>query len=256
MKSSLASSISLWPAVMAENGSAPAQFSDRKGLSIGEVINTLRAEFDDLTVSKVRFLEAQGLVSPNRSPSGYRMFTDDDIDRLRYVLSEQRDHFLPLKVIKSKLTSWDRGDDSEAPQDAGPAPEAYFGAVGVSMAADELSRASGLNRNQIDELITQQVLSPIDLPDGRQIFRDEDLAIARAAHRLYSRGFEGRHIRSLRLAADREVDLLAQLVTPLLHHRNPKNRRRAAEVLADGASAGSKLQENLFRARLRKLLEG
>ncbi|MGA9597370.1 MAG: MerR family transcriptional regulator, partial [Acidimicrobiia bacterium] len=79
---------------------------------------------------------------------------------------------------------------------------------------------------------------------------------ARSAHRLFVRGFEGRHIRSLRLAADREVDLLSQLVTPLLHHHNPKNRRRAAEVLADGASAGAKLQENLVRSRLRKLLEG
>jgi DNA-binding transcriptional MerR regulator len=241
---------------MVENGSAPARFSDRKAVSIGEVINSLRAEFPDLTVSKVRFLEAQGLIDPDRSPSGYRMFTDDDIDRLRYVLSEQRDHFLPLKVIKSKLTSWDRGEDTEVPRETGPAPEAYFGGDGVSMAVDELGRASGLNRNQIDELVAQQVLSPAELPDGRQVFRDEDLAIARSAQRLYARGFEGRHIRSLRLAADREVDLLGQLVTPLLHHRNPKNRRRAAEVLADGASAGAKLQENLVRARLRKLLEG
>ena len=124
------------------------------------------------------------------------------------------------------------------------------------MTGDELGRASGLTRPQIEELIAQGVLSPIDVADGRRVFRDEDLAIARAAHRLYARGFEGRHIRSLRLAADREVDLLAQLVTPLLHHRNPKNRRRAAEVLADGASAGAKLQENIVRARLRRLLEG
>jgi DNA-binding transcriptional MerR regulator len=240
---------------MAEDA-APARLAAKQTRSIGEVINTLRAEFPELTVSKVRFLEAQGLISPTRSPSGYRMFTEDDIDRLRYVLSEQRDHFLPLKVIKSKLTSWDRGDDLEVPRDSGPAPEAYFGGAGVSMNSDELSRASGLTRPQIDELIAQGVLDPVDLADGRRAFRDEDLAIARAAHRLYARGLEGRHIRSLRLAADREVDLLAQLVTPLLHHRNPKNRRRAAEVLADGASAGAKLQENLVRSRLRRLLEG
>ena len=240
---------------MAEDA-APAKLAAKQTRSIGEVINALRPEFPDLTVSKVRFLEAQGLISPTRSPSGYRMFTEDDINRLRYVLSEQRDHFLPLKVIKSKLTSWDRGEDLAVPRDSGPAPEAYFGGAGVSMTGDELGRASGLTRPQIDELIAQGVLNPIDLADGRRIFRDEDLAIARAAHRLYARGFEGRHIRSLRLAADREVDLLAQLVTPLLHHRNPKNRRRAAEVLADGASAGAKLQENLVRARLRKLLEG
>ena len=241
---------------MAEEATAPAQLSTRKTRSIGEVINGLKPEFPDLTVSKVRFLEAQGLISPARSPSGYRMFTDDDVDRLRYVLSEQRDHFLPLKVIKSKLTSWDRGETAETPRETGPAPEAYFGSAGVSMAIDELGRASGLSRQQIDELIAQKVLEPVELPDGRQVFRDEDLAIARSAYRLYSRGFEGRHIRSLRLAADREVDLLSQLVAPLLSHRNPKNRRRAAEVLADGASAGTQMQENLVRARLRRLLEG
>ena len=241
---------------MAEEAAAPAQIADRQTQSIGEVINGLRPEFPDLTVSKVRVLEAQGLINPTRSPSGYRMFSEDDVDRLRYVLSEQRDHFLPLKVIKSKLTSWDRGEEMETPRDSGPAPEAYFGSAGVSMAVDELGRSSGLTRDQIDELITQRVLEPMDMPDGRQIFRDEDLAIARSAYRLFSRGFEGRHIRSLRLAADREVDLLSQLVNPLLRHRNPKNRRRAAEVLADGASAGAQLQENLVRARLRKLLEG
>ncbi len=241
---------------MAEEATAPAQIANRKTRSIGEVINSLKSEFPELTVSKVRFLEAQGLIDPSRSPSGYRMFSDDDVDRLRYVLSEQRDHFLPLKVIKSKLTSWDRGEEMTTPRDSGPAPEAYFGSSGISMAVDELGRASGLTRQQIDELISQAVLNPIELPDGRHVFRDEDLAIARAAYRLYSCGFEGRHIRSLRLAADREVDLLSQLVTPLLRHRNPKNRRRAAEVLADGASAGNQLQENLVRARLRKLLEG
>lgn len=241
---------------MVEEAHAPAQLAAKKTRSIGEVINALRGEFPDLTVSKVRFLEAQGLINPTRSPSGYRMFTDDDLNRLKYVLSEQRDHFLPLKVIKSKLTSWDRGEDPAVPRDSGPAPEAYFGSAGVSMAFDELGRASGLSRAQIDELIGQGVLDPLELPDGRQVFRDEDLSISRAAYRLYSRGFEGRHIRSLRLAADREVDLLSQLVTPLLHHRNPKNRRLAAEVLADGASAGTQLQENLVRARLRRLLEG
>ncbi len=241
---------------MVEEAAAPAKLTGRKSQSIGEVINNLRGDFPDLTVSKVRFLEAQGLIGPTRSPAGYRMFTEEDVERLRYVLSEQRDHFLPLKVIKSKLTSWDRGEDTATPRDSGPAPESYFGSAGVSMAVDELCRASGLTREQVDELITQGVLGPLDLPDGRQVFRDEDLAIARSAYRLFARGYEGRHIRSLRLAADREVDLLSQLVSPLLRHRNPKNRRRAAEVLADSASAGAQLQENLVRARLRQLLEG
>jgi len=240
---------------MPEEAVDAASLDARKTRSIGEVINHLKIEFPDLTISKVRFLEAQGLIDPKRSPSGYRMFDQEDVTRLRYVLSEQRDHFLPLKVIKSKLTSWDRGDEDAPARDRGPAPEAYFGGAGISMAADELGRSSGLTRRQIDELVAQGVLGPMELPDGRLVFRDEDLAIARAANRLYARGYEGRHIRSLRLAAEREVDLLSQLVAPLLHTRNPKNRRNAAEILADGATAGSRLQENLVRARLRRLLE-
>lgn len=224
--------------------------------SIGEVINELRDEFPDLTVSKIRFLEGQGLVTPERSPSGYRMFSDEDVNRIQYILREQRDHFLPLKVIKSKLTAWERGEEVEAPPESGPPPETYFGSSGVSLAKDELSRSSGLTRRQITELIDQGVLDPVELPGGKEVFRDDDLAVARAAYRLLSRGLETRHVRAIRLAADREIDLLAQLVVPLLRHRNPDNRRRAAEILADTAQAGAQLQEGIVRSRLRRLLEG
>lgn len=224
--------------------------------SIGEVINALRDEFPDLTVSKVRFLESQGLISPERSDSGYRMFSEDDINRIQYILREQRDHFLPLKVIKSKLTAWERGEEVEVRPESGPPPESYFGSSGVSLTVEELSRSSGLTRRQISELVDQGVLEPMQLRNGTQVFRDDDLSIARAGYRLLARGLEGRHLRALRLAADRETDLLAQLVVPLLRHRNPDNRRRAAEILADCAQAGSELQEGIVRSRLRRLLEG
>ena len=224
--------------------------------SIGEVINNLRQEFPDLSVSKIRFLESQGLVDPERSPSGYRMFSEDDVNRIQYILREQRDHFLPLKVIKSKLTAWERGEEVTARPDSGPPPETYFAGSGVSLTREELSRSSGLNRRQINELVDQGVLDPIELPGGKSVFRDEDLVIARAGYRLLARGLEGRHVRALRLAADRETDLLSQLVVPLLRHRNPDNRRRAAEILADCAQAGAELQEGLVRSRLRRLLEG
>lgn len=224
--------------------------------SIGEVINSLRTEFPDLTISKIRFLEGQGLINPERSPSGYRMFSEEDVNRVQYILREQRDHFLPLKVIKSKLTAWERGEEVTARPESGPPPESYFGTSGVSLTKEELSRSSGLTRRQISELIDQGVLSPMQLPGGKEVFRDDDLAIARAGYRLLARGLEGRHVRALRLAADRETDLLAQLVVPLLRHRNPDNRRRAAEILADCAEAGAELQEGLVRSRLRRLLEG
>lgn len=228
----------------------------RREHTIGEVIAMLQDEFPEVTISKVRFLEGQGLIEPRRSAAGYRMFDDDDVRRLQYILREQRDHFLPLKVIKSKLTAWERGETVRARPDSGPPPESYFGSSGVSLSLDELSRASGLTKRQIDELVTNGVLEPLEFPDRTLVFRDEDLTIARAAHRLLSQGLEARHLRTMRIAADREVDLLSQLVTPLVRHRNPENRRKAAEMLADCAQAGAQLQEAIVRGRLRRLLEG
>lgn len=224
--------------------------------SIGEVINLLRGEFPELSVSKVRFLEGQGLIQPVRSPAGYRVFSEDDIHRIRYILREQRDHFLPLRVIKSKLTAWERGEEPPARPESGPPPEAYFAQTGVSLTEEELSRSSGLAPRQIEELISQGLLDPVELPDGGTVFRDEDLIVARAAFRLLVQGLEVRHLRTLRLAADRETELLRQLSGPLLRHRNPDNRRRAAEILADCAQAGGQLKEAIVRSRLRRLLEG
>jgi DNA-binding transcriptional MerR regulator len=225
-------------------------------MSIGEVITTLKPEFPDLTVSKIRFLESQGLIEPHRSASGYRMFSGDDLHRIEYILREQRDHFLPLKVIKSKLTAWEQGEDAPSHVESGPPPESFFATSGVSMTEQDLSRSSGLSRKQIADLVDQGVLTPIELPAGDIVYREDDLIIARAASRLIAHGLEGRHLRTLRLAADRESDLLNQLVGPLLRHRNPDNRRRAAEILADCAQAGGQLQEAIVRARLKRLLEG
>jgi DNA-binding transcriptional MerR regulator len=235
--------------------SFPGFESTRSTYSIGDAINLLRNEFPDLSVSKLRFLEGQGLIAPARSASGYRMFSDEDIRRIQYILREQRDHFLPLKVIKSKLTAWERGEEAPVRPDSGPPPESYFANSGISMTPEELARSSGLTLRQIEELVGQGVLEPLELDDKRRVYRDDDLTIARAAHRLLVQGLEVRHLRALRLAADRETDLLRQLVSPLFRHRNPDNRRRAAEILADTAQAGSLLQEGIVRSRLRRLLE-
>ena len=234
----------------------PMDDVDEGRLSIGEVIATLRTEFPEVTVSKVRFLEGQGLIEPERSPSGYRIFSRDDVSRLQYILREQRDHFLPLKVIKSKLTAWERGEDPPHRTETGPPPETYFASSGVSMTRAELTRTAGLSERQLDGLLDQGLLDPMELPDGSQVFRDDDMTIARAAARLMAEGLETRHLRTIRLAAEREVDLLRQLVSPFLRHRNPDNRRRAAETLANCAQAEAQLQEAMVRSRLRRLLEG
>lgn len=223
--------------------------------TIGEVINLLRPEFPDITVSKIRFLESKGLIQPERSASGYRMFTDDNVRRIEYVLTEQRDHFLPLKVIKSKLAAWEKGEASPVAPDHGPPPEAYFASSGVSLTESEISRSSGLSRGQLAAIIGEGLLEPTELPDGSLVFTDADLQIARAANRLLTRGLEPRHLRRIRLSADRQTDLLGQLVAPLLRHRNPDNQRRSAEILADTAQASAAVQETLVRSRLRKLLE-
>ena len=227
----------------------------RRTHTIGEVINLLRAEFPDVTVSKIRFLETQGLVRPDRSTSGYRMFTEDDIQRIQYILSEQRDHYLPLKVIKSKLTAWEHGEESPVVPDGGPPPEAYFSSSGVSLTASEISRSSGLSREQLQQVVDEGLLVPRELPDGTQMYTDADLQIARGVHRLLSRGLEPRHLRPLRLSAERQVELLGQLVAPMLRHRNPDNQRRSSEILADTAQASAIVQETMVRSRLRKLLE-
>ncbi len=223
--------------------------------TIGEVINLLRAEFPDVTVSKIRFLESKGLIHPDRSASGYRMFDDDDIHRIQYVLTEQRDHFLPLKVIKSKLAAWEKGDASPVAPDHGPPPEAYFASSGVSLSESEISRSSGLGRHQLAALVDERLINPTALPDGSFVFTDADLQIARAAHRLLARGLEPRHLRGIRIAAEKQTDLLGQLVAPLLRHRNPDNQHRSAEILADTAQASALAQETIVRSRLRKLLE-
>jgi DNA-binding transcriptional MerR regulator len=223
--------------------------------TIGEVINLLRGDFPDVTVSKLRFLESKGLVTPQRSSSGYRVFTEDDVRRIRFVLSEQRDHYLPLKVIKSKLTAWEHGEESPISPEKGAPPEAYFATSGVSLSTSEVMRSSGLSEEQLQAIVHEGLVSPVTLPDGTATFTDADLMIARAAHRLLTRGLEVRHLRGIRLSAERQTDLLGQLVAPMLRHRNPDNQRRSEEILADTSQASAIIQETMIRSRLRKLLE-
>lgn len=224
-------------------------------LTIGEAINRLKAEFPDVTVSKLRFLESEGLIAPGRSRSGYREFRPADIERVRYILRQQRDHFLPLKVIRSKLTAWQRGEEPTTPPVAGAPPDTYFATTGVQMSAEELARAAGAPADLVGRLVEHGVLVPKQA-DGNDVFDDDDLAVTRAARRLTGHGLEPRHLRSFRLAANREADLFTQLTGALLRHRSPASHRQAAEVLADSAQAARELQDAMVRAQLRRLLEG
>jgi DNA-binding transcriptional MerR regulator len=219
------------------------------------VINLLRTDFPEVSVSKLRFLESKGLIKPDRSSSGYRIFTDDDVRRIHFVLSEQRDHYLPLKVIKSKLTAWEHGEESPIAPDHGAPPQAYFATSGVSLSTTEIKRSSGLSGDQLEALLKEGIIDPVTLPDGSLTYTDADLSVARAAHRLLARGLEVRHLRGIRLSADRLTDLLGQLAAPMLRHRNPDNQRRSEEILADTSQAAAIIQETMVRSRLRKLLD-
>ena len=183
----------------------------RAYFGIGEVIAQLRAEFPDISVSKIRFLEAEGLIQPARSPSGYRKFGPADLDRLRYILTAQRDRYLPLRVIKDQLD----GDQAQS----GP------------LTRSELLDAAGIDERTLAELEEFGLV----LRSGRQ-YPPEAVEAVRAIMALGRYGVQARHLRVLRAAADRETALIEQVVAPILRQRSPGARDRAATSARDIAS--------------------
>ena len=227
----------------------------RAYLSIGEVLSKLRPEFPDVTISKIRFLEAEGLIDPQRTPSGYRKFTSADLERLRYVLLAQRDAYLPLKVIKENLDALDRG--LTPPQQAGGVATVRL-ASSDSLSADDFQSRSEIRMSR-EELLTASRLSDEQLteiegyglisPRGR--FYDGDaLAIATAVASFADFGIEARHIRAFKTAADREVGLIEQVVTPLYKQKNTDSKARAEELVKELASLSVRLHTALVRAGL------
>lgn len=223
-------------------------------LKIGAVVDALVEEFPDISVSKIRFLEGESLIHPQRTPSGYRQFNSADIDRIRYILRQQRDHFLPLKVIKDKLSEWERGVEPTSAPRGGPPPETYFATTELRLERDQLAQTAGVPARLVQDLLGHGVLKPDIDASGAETFGEDAVAIAQAAQRLVRHGLEARHLRSIRTAANREVDLFRQLTGPLLRHPSPANTQQAAEVLADVAQAARELQEMMVRSELRTLL--
>lgn len=189
------------------------------GLSIGAVLRRLQEEFPDLTLSKVRFLDAQGLVSPERTASGYRRYAERDVDRLRFVLQCQRDKYWPLKVIAEALDAYDRGLRPAAVDDAPQAPArgsdraltAVADAAGeetdIRLTRAELQRATGLDTRALVDLESFGLIKA----DEEKLYSGLDLQVAHAAATLLSYGIEARHLRPFRLAAEREVALVRGL---------------------------------------------
>ncbi len=210
--------------------------------SIGQVLAALKGDFPDISISKIRFLEAEGLIAPERAPSGYRRYAEHDLERLRYVLAVQRDHYLPLKVIKEHLALMDRGETpppvpglerSPAAGEAGPPPEARTAPAApppppkppVRMTRAGLLEASGLTDAALTELERTQIVQP---RRGSWYGRDA-LTLAIAARRMAEYGIDGRHLRAFKMSADREVGLVEQAIAPHLR-RAGGNRDVQGEV--------------------------
>jgi DNA-binding transcriptional MerR regulator len=259
-------------------------------MSIGEVLAHLRADFPDTTISKLRFLEAEGLVEPRRTPSGYRKFSGADVARLRYVLTAQRDQYLPLRVIREHLAALDRGEDSplfsnrETPAEAGERTSASNGGqssalagprrlrpVHVAVESDRqwgqppaepapepatwLTRGELLSRVGMEEsLLGQLEQYGLVAPRNGGRYDADALEVAAAAALLSQYGVEPRHLRPYRAAADREIGLFGQLVGPMARQSGPAARTRAAETLRELATLTERIHAALVRAGLRETL--
>jgi DNA-binding transcriptional MerR regulator len=320
--------------------------SDRSHLSIGEVLSLLQGEFPDVTISKIRFLESQGLLDPERTPSGYRKFYEGDIDRLRWILRQQKDHYLPLKVIKDRLddavpsrasamasksanngvavaaAQGETGPGSDrsvatavalderpgaarptadalplaparpsaapadrsapAPESAAPArddspatapsaeratgsakasqpaadahrgrrPAASAPAGSVSLTAEELAQHSGLAMRDLRDLERYGLIESFAVGDSAYYDADA-LVIAQTAAGFLQHGIEARHMRSYKVAVDREAGLFEQIVLPLLKQRNPEARQRARDTIAELVRLGQQMRGVLLSRELR-----
>ncbi|MFL6142642.1 MAG: MerR family transcriptional regulator [Labedaea sp.] len=231
----------------------------REGLSIGAVLELLRPQFPDVTISKIRFLEAEGLVCPARTASGYRQFTSADVERLRFVLSAQRDHYLPLKVIKEQLDAAGSGPVPRAvprpprglvsvPVEHGlPTAASFAEPAEIRMTREELLSRSGIDAAMLGELEQYGLVRP-----GPAGFYDSLAAsVARIVAALAEYGIEPRHLRAFRASADREVGLLQQIVAPMYRHPDPDSRGRADETVLELAALSVSLHTLLVKAGLR-----
>ena len=221
-------------------------------LSIGEVLGLLKPDFPDVTISKIRFLEAEGLVTPQRTASGYRKFAPADVQRLRYILGLQRDQYLPLRVIKDHLDAIDRGlapqGGAEPPRplvsvDSLIRPEDFTAARPVRMTAGELCEAAGIEHTVLRDVEGHGLVA-----SREGYYSGDDFAVVRAVGALLAFGIEPRHLRGFKAAADREIGLVQQVVTPIAKSRSTDGVQRAAETAREIAALSVALHTALVRS--------
>ncbi|CAN5383564.1 MerR family transcriptional regulator [soil metagenome] len=238
------------------------------GMSIGAVLDALRPDFPDVTISKIRFLESEGLVTPGRTASGYRRFTAYDCARLRFILAAQRDHYLPLKVIKAQLDAHPDGalPDTGSPYGVPrlvPAPGASEPPAAVSPARVRLSREdlieqSGLPRGDAEDMLAALMKAGVITPHSRGttglFFDEHSVPILQCAQALAEYGVEPRHLRAFRSAADRQSDLIAQIAGPLVKADKAGARDRADDLAREVAALAITLHTSLVKSAVRDVL--
>jgi len=248
-------------------------------MSIGEVLGVLQPDFPDVTVSKFRFLESEGLIDPERTPSGYRKFYQRDLDRLRFILTLQRDSYLPLKVIRERLAEFDAGlptgpasvaGNGEAARAPAPSPadtsrptrpevevdeDLAEAATALHLSESDLAAAAGLELSEVALLREFGVICAHRL-NGDMYFDQDDLIVGRIARDFLRLGVEPRHLKMFRHFAEREADLFEQLVKPALRNRSPETRKQATQSLSELARLSKKLRHAFLRQNLRAYLAG
>src|SRR3954454_18317648 len=227
----------------------------RKALTIGAVCKILQSEFDDVSISKIRYLEDQKLLTPRRTQGGYRLYSQSDVERLRTILRLQRDEFLPLRVIRQELAAGGDlmlgGDGERKP--AGAVRRAIL--VDTSRAyltLEEVVEETGAREELIGELENFGIVQP-EKRDGKTVYDETDREIVRAANELSRVGVGARNLRVFRSSADREAQLLEALLGPSLRSRNPERRKEALESLESLAATVSHLKHLLLVRDLRRL---
>jgi DNA-binding transcriptional MerR regulator len=234
--------------------------------SIGEVLVSVKTEFPDITISKIRFLEAEGLIEPERTPSGYRKFYVDDVERLKSILRMQRDEYLPLKVIKDRLLTqgseaelFDEDgvaieSDGESGPTASASEELAEAPTGLQMSLEEMSAASGVERDRIKELESFGIVCSHG-PDGAKYYDGDDYIVLSIVKDFFRFGVEPRHLTMYKHFEEREADFFETIVAPTLRQKNPDARRAASQALADLAVTSRKFKQALLRSNLRDNLQ-
>ncbi|GAB7144281.1 MULTISPECIES: MerR family transcriptional regulator [Mycobacterium] len=235
------------------------------GMSIGAVLDLLRPDFPDVTISKIRFLEAEGLVTPQRAASGYRRFTAYDCARLRFILTAQRDHYLPLKVIRAQLEAQPDGElppfgspygvprlvsVADNGTDRAESDTAAVSPTRVRLSREDLVERAGVDDNLLAALLKAGVVTPG--PGG--FFDEHAVVIVQCARALSEYGVEPRHLRAFRSAADRQSDLIAQIAGPLVKADKAGARDRADDLAREVAALAITLHTSLIKSAVRDLL--